>query len=335
MIRHIKTITSMMLLILFSYSVVADELKDREKIRNQATHLFQTGDFRKLNVLAQDYLVTEERTSSGLWKLTLFYAGVSQIANKKNTDEKYWNDLEDRALSWVEYQPESPAGHLAYASFLISHAWVYRGGKWARQVKPESWKPFYEHIEKAKKYLLKNKSISSIDPRWYELMIIIARAEGWNSEQFNALLKEGLARHPYFYQIYFAAINYLLPKWHGSKLEVERFAKKAINITKSKENTGLYARVYWYSSQSNYGTKLFTESAVRWMKMSTAIDDVLEIYPDQWNINNFAYFSCLAGDAKKTNTLMNMIQGNPLSKVWGNGVYYSYCKAWAGKNSPT
>jgi len=332
MSHYIKTISSIGLLILFSFSVVADELQDRQNIEDQAINLFKTGNFLKLNLLAQDYLVTEKRTSSGLWKLTLFHTGISQITNQKNTDEHYWATLEDKALSWVESQPEFPAGYLAYADFLIGHAWMYRGDEWAREVKKESWKPFYEHIEKAKEYLLKSKPISSTDPRWYELMIIIARAEGWSSEQFNSLLEEGLMRFPFFYQIYFAAIDYLLPKWHGSKFEIEKFAKEAINITKTKEKTGLYARVYWYTSQSNYGTKLFTDSAVQWEKMSAAIDDVLEVYPDQWNINNFAYFSCLASDAKKTNTLINMIRGNALIQVWGNGTYYSRCKAWAGKN---
>jgi len=305
------------------------ELEDRESIKRIVKNMFIKDNFDGLSKLSKKYLETQERTSSGLWKLTLFYAGVGEIVNGKIKDKNYWNKLEKKALKWVESQPQSPSGYIAYAMILVERAWMYRGGGWARDVKKESWKPFYEQLEKAKNYLKDHYEIASTDPRWHETMIIIARSEGWHKDSFELLVNKSTKLFPYYYQLYFAAIDYLTPKWHGSKQEIEKFAQKSVNITKAHEKTGMYARVYWYASQTNYGAQLFTKSAVTWTRMSKAIDDVLDKYPDQWNINNFAFFSCLAGDKQKAAKLLSQVEGAPIIQVWRNVRFFKQCKSWS------
>ncbi|MCP4115794.1 MAG: hypothetical protein GY737_10380 [Desulfobacteraceae bacterium] len=56
--------------------------------------------------------------------------------------------------------------------------------------------------------------------------------------------------------------------------------------------------------------------------MKQGIHDVLDRYPDQWNINNFAVFSCLTGDKKTTRTLMGMIKGRPILGPWEKGSFF-------------
>jgi hypothetical protein len=315
-----------------SFLASADELGERQLISDRAATLFHSGQFAALEKDATRYRETGARTSSGLWKLTLFYGGLAKIPNEDVTAEEYWKGLEEKAQKWAGAYPNSPTGHLVYAEFLTAHAWMYRGEGWADEVRQEDWKPFKEYYAKARKYLIAHKAIASRDPRWYELMIDIAKAEGWKMNKFNSLVDEATSRYPYFYQIYFAAIDYLTPKWHGSREEIESFAQKAVKITHGIDGEGMYARIYWYASQTNYGEKLFTDSKVVWSKMSKSIDDVLRQYPDQWNINNFAYFSCLAGDAQKTSDLMSRVTGKPILDAWKSMPMYDYCKAWAATN---
>ena len=161
-------------------------------------------------------------------------------------------------------------------------------------------------------------------------MLVIARAEGWGRNKFDELTSEAVAKYPNFYQLYFAALDYLVPKWHGNRKEVENFANFAVERTQSLEDMGMYARVYWYASQTQYGNGLFIESSVVWKKMKTGIDDVLARYPDQWNINNFARFACLAGDMDKAKELISRIQGDPIPKAWAGDIqHFATCKAWA------
>lgn len=308
---------------------LAGELEDRAEYARRFSTMFIDEKFAALDRLSDEYRTTESRSASGLWMLTHFYAGITTVADTDIPDENYWANIEAKALRWAEASPNSPAPHNVYASFLIAHGWRFRGSGWAHKVRKEDWAPFYEKLAKAREYLLQNKRIASIDPKWYEEMMVIARAEQWDRRRFDELVNEAISRHPYFYQIYFAALDYLVPKWHGSKEEVEKFAKLSVEATKIREETGMYARVYWYASQTQFGNGLFTESSVVWDKMKKGIDAVLARYPDQWNINNFTRFACLAGDKNKARELIGRIEGAPLARAWSDDPQlFEKCKVW-------
>jgi hypothetical protein len=160
-------------------------------------------------------------------------------------------------------------------------------------------------------------------------MASIATGLGMNKSEFQKLIDEGLKREPLYYQLYFTAINYFTPKWHGSAKEIEEFANSAVGRTKEQEGLGMYTRIYWAASQDQYGQRLFIDSNVVWEKMKKGMDDVLKRYPDQWNINNFALFACLAKDREKARELFNLIKEPPIVKVWKSEPNYLRCKSWA------
>ena len=67
--------------------------------------------------------------------------------------------------------------------------------------------------------------------------------------------------------------------------------------------------------------------------MKTGINDVLKLYPDQWNINNFAFFACMAQDRPMTKALIDKIQ-TPIKAAWQyeDSVYpdyFAHCTDWA------
>jgi len=307
----------------------AGELEDRQAITGQVSALFMHEQFGELEQMAQQFRMTEERTSSGLWKLTLFYSAISDVADSDEKKDQYWDTIEAKALRWVNTYPQSPTPHIAYAMILIGHAWMIRGCGCAGDDKQENLKPSLEYFARAAKYLREHKDIADVDPRWYETMLIIARAENWDEERFQKLVNEAAGRHPYFYQIYFAAVDYLASRWRGDKRRIEAFADYAVEKTAARDGVGMYARVYWYVAQAQYRSHLFTESAVAWSRMKQGIDDVLARYPDQWNINNFAHFACLAWDGRETRELIERVQGAPIPQAWDSASQYEQCKTWA------
>ena len=232
------------------------------------------------------------------------------------------------AWQWTDY-PNSATAHLAYARMLLSHGWSFRGSGYANTVEPQNWKPFHDYVQQARVYLEKYKGVASSDPKWYELMAIIAYAQGWPEPDFSRLISEGLQREPLFYQTYFAAIDYYAPKWGGSSEAIERFAREALEKTRSAEGFAMYARIYWYASQTQFYDGLFSESLVDWTTMKKGIDDVLKKYPDSWNTNNFAKFACLSKDKAKTADLIARIEGPPLVAVWKTPSFFQQCKVWA------
>ena len=308
-----------------------DELSEREAVKTDVIASITNEDFPKLENLSNTYLNSKTRTSSGLWKLTLFYAAIASYLDTQHKDDEFWLPKERLTRSWVEHYPKSATAHLAYARMLLNRGWSYRGGGYANTVEKQNWKPFQEYTEKARIYLEKYKAVCSKDPYWYELMAIIAYRQDWSQNEFSKLIKEGIENHPSYYQIYFAAIDYYSPKWGGDASLIEAFATDSLKKTQSSEGFEMYARIYWYASQTQYGTRLFTDSLVDWPKMKRGIDDTLSKYPDNWNINNFAKFSCMSGDKVKTAELIKRLDTPPIQYVWGSMNYFLSCKTWANE----
>ena len=212
---------------------------------------------------------------------------------------------------------------------LIEHAWAYRGGGYANTVKPEAWPLFEKYISLARQNLEAHKTVGAADPRWYETMLTVARAESWERHEFNSLLKEALDREPSFYQTYFMALEYLLPKWHGGTWEIEEFARDAVQRTSKQEGRGMYARIYWYASQTQYENELFSESFAEWPRMKEGFEDVIARYPDAWNLNNYAKFACLAHDKQKVRALLKRIGSDIVGPAWRSPSLLQQCSHWA------
>ncbi|WP_431482756.1 hypothetical protein [Pseudomonas solani] len=307
--------------------VIPNELQMREILGMQAVHEFNNEQFERMSEYTRTLLTTGQRTTSGIWHLTAYDAGlIESVINYRQTDES-WSRYEDIGKRWIDTNPDSAAAYVTYAKILIYRAWAYRNTKSG----PEFLKKilFEYYLNKAESLLSDNKAIASADPRWYEAMFLIATAERWDQKKFSQLEDEGYRKFPYYYQMYFVAFDYYSPTWGGSHEQIEKFAQKAVTYTAQNDGRGMYARVYWYASQRYYGSKLFTKSKVVWSRMSSAIDDVLSQYPDQWNINNFAYFSCLSGDVDKTRYLISQIKPEPMREVWGKEGLFDRCSAWA------
>jgi hypothetical protein len=311
-------------------SAFAGELEERVELKTYISTLFQAEEFDELDRLAEKYRTQESRTESGLWKLTLFYDGLYVPQESDGEVEALFVADEEKFRRWAEQNPNSAVAHIGYAQVLINHAWFFRGSGWASEVPREAWKPFREYHAKAHRHLLDHRQDALVDPQWYNVMLRIAKAENWPRSAFQKLVDEAVGRHPYFYEIYFKAIDYLLPMWHGDPAQIEEFANFAVEKTQDKEGLGMYARIYWYASQAQFRTELFTDTQIVWDKMSVGIDDVLARYPDQWNINNFAHFACLARDRRKTAELTVRIEDGPILYAWQNKrESYEKCRKWA------
>ena len=123
-------------------------------------------------------------------------------------------------------------------------------------------------------------------------------------------------------------MNYLLPRWQGSHAKMEAFANAAVEKTKDKDKTGLYARVYWAATGTVKKHRIVADTGVVWDKMRQAMFDVLEQYPDQWNYNHFAYFACMAKDRDTTKSLINQIK-IPMNNVWETTEVFDVCRSWS------
>ncbi len=306
----------------------AEEMEERTAIFEGARSAMKSGDIAALERQAAVYRTKQSRTSSGVWKLSLLHSGVGRYLRTGSYSEAAWAEKESIAKRWIAAYPKSPSARIAYAAWLSSRAWSHRGNGYANTVRPQDWAPFKTGIEATRQYLEDNKQIASLDPEWYVEMEGVAKVQQWDDDRFQALIDEAMARYPTYYEIYFQAIEFYSPKWGGNATDIERFAAMAMERTRAREGKGLYARIYWYASQSIYDERLFTESLARWSTMRAGIDDVLKVYADEWNLQNFARFACLARDREKALELIERVRGPTYTDVWKGEENFQRCKAW-------
>jgi hypothetical protein len=307
----------------------ADELADRDAISEKSRMLFRAGDFAAIEAIADDYRAHQSRTASGLWKIGILYDGLDDDVLKDERDPTYWAGLLAKVQQWIDAHPKSPIPRILYADILKLHAWAIRGGGWSRDVRKEDWAPFDELIAQARAYLLANKEIGRTDPQWYTEMIELAKVDHTTPDDFVVLVDEATWKYPDYYPIYFGTIAYLGPKWHGDITAIDEFANRAVRKTRQIEGESMYARIYWFASQMQFGERLFQDTSVAWPKMKRGIADVLKRYPDQWNINNFAHFACLVGDRDETAKLTARVT-EPIRDAWAkDATLFARCRAWA------
>ncbi len=307
----------------------ADELRVRYEIDQRVSQMFNDRDYAALEQMAATFRDGNETSPSGLQKLTLFYSGVSKKMERSLRLGLTEPGLMQRIDDWQTAYPNSPTSAIVRAIALRNVAWHIRGGGYAASVDADAWAPFYAKLQEAEAVLVDAKDYAAIDAHWYIERAYVLTHQGAAPDAFADHMEEALESHPGYYQLYFAAIEYLAPKWHGNALMIEDFAQEMTARTRDVEGESLYARIYWYVAQTQYDDRLFQSSYVEWDQMRTGMMDVLARYPDQWNIQNFAYFACLAEDRDMLGRLLSRMDDQPIMRVWRRPELLAYCRDMA------
>jgi len=308
----------------------ATELEQRAAISAATAEDFFDSDFKSLDTVSAKYRKEKSRTSSGLWNLSLFYAGLEEAIEahiERHETDASLRAVDERTRTWTQAFPDSPTGHIAHSMALLELAWALRRTEDASTDSPVSWDRFNELVAKARANLQTFKAVASVDPRWYQMMVIIARVQNWEPTAVDALVNEALEKEPLFYQTYFSAMD----SSRGDVRKLELFAQDAVVRTKMQEGQGMYARIYWYASQTQFRNDVFNKSLVDWNQMKAGFEDVIKRYPDAWNLNNYARFACLAGDKTKTLELLKRIETSVVPEAWVPQVMKHRCAEWANQ----
>nr|WP_295468700.1 hypothetical protein [Mesorhizobium sp.] len=284
-------------------SAYADDRITRHELTDEVSAAYYAEQFDELDRMAERFRADDQRTESGLWKLTIFYHALDNPTSLNQTEGPpsllELEDRKERAMRWIVAKPQSPAAHIAYASSLYKIAWYHRGTRYVSETKPAQLRSFQENSMLALEHLYSNKEVASVDPAWYATAIRIATTQGWPEYAFIELYDEGATRHPYYYDIYFNALTRTYPEWGGSVEAIDRLIQDAVERTGERDGDIMYARAYWVVSDVRYGPTLFRSTLADWPKLKRAFGNMLKQYPDQWNFNRYYRFACDAvGEAR-------------------------------------
>ncbi|NOR60958.1 MAG: hypothetical protein GQ535_00495 [Rhodobacteraceae bacterium] len=310
--------------------VYVGEMEEHNRISRTVVDLVFSDNFAELDHLAARYRTLQTRTSSGLWKLSIVYGGLERMLVGQNQAAWFWPEMRAKSDAYSAQFPRSPTAAIFRAIVLRKYGWHIRGGGYAGSVSPEAWPVFYQSLNAANKVLEDAKTFAAIDPEWYTQRSGILAELGAEPAEFEENVVEGLTAFPSYLELYFESVRYYTPVWHGSAAEIDAFANYAVSLTEDSLGLSMYARIYWYAANTQYGNiNLFEGSNVDWPKMRQGMMDVVADYPDQWNIQTFAYFSCIKGDYKTTDHFYNLIDTEAIPEVWRPASLFANCRAIA------
>ncbi len=308
------------------------ELSQRTALKKQVRALFTADDFAGLETLSASFRDGSQRTSSGIWKLTVFYGAFQDMAAEISRDDaESWDELSGGIVHWQQLYKSSPAAIVADAVALKAHAWTLRPRHFVLDASTGE-NRFIRTLRLAAELLDHSKDVAAADPHFYAVRSDLAAALDESPGPFMERINEGLDKAPDYYPVYFAGLNFFADANAAERADVaqriEAFANTAAQRFSGADKEAIYARLYWHAYSAVYGDDLFAKSQVDWPRMRSGIDAVLTRYPDAWNRNNFAYLACLQKDEAETKRLLAGVT-EPILSVWKAKAIFNGCQHWA------
>jgi hypothetical protein len=292
-------------------AATTDEERERDAILGSVRSLIDRKDFAGLDAMELGFRTSRARSPSGVWKLAVLHSGLQYYLGEGIDKEHGCTFAQAPFLTqWRSANPDGPAAIITEADLLRQQAWCYRGSGYAAEVADSAWPAFHAGIDKAHALLRSHHKVASVDPEYYAVMSVIYRSKGMERAEFMRLIDEGASREPYYHRIYFKAVWSFLPQWGGSFEEVDEFARYAANRTRTSENTGFYARVYWSLVECGC---VDIARQVDWDTMKQGMRDVFERYPVAYNAQYFRDLSCQKGDLEEGKRYIRALTPEALS----------------------
>lgn len=311
-----------------------DEIAERQQIREEARWLYITSQEEsrdKLEKLLDRYRTQKERTQSGVWKLTQAYGFLRNVkmdwTAKPNPGQI--DETKNRLEAWKAKYPQSPAPYLFRAAIDYYSATAILRDRLARSTYEGGIPALKAQIRQARELLEAYKEIASRDPYYYALLIMLMRGDGASADEVLQIAYESSERYPDYFDAYFEATVAIGSLSRDPIADVEALANTALEKTKGALGDEVYARIYWNAAQTIFGLDELPNLKWNWTRMKSSMETVAARYPVQWNIQNFAKFSCVMGDTDATRSFIARSRGTPLTDVWSQFEFFDACRQFA------
>lgn len=313
----------------------AGELEERQAVRALAEQAYEEGDFDSLerqHAAYSDFL--RERTSSGAFKMTLFFDGIADA--RRTADEVQLVAYIARTSEWVRQHRRSPIAHVLHADALMAYGGHFRGDGYIDTVPAPALKIWKDYNQRAGKFLLESESEVGSSSIWKAWMLNLARVNGWPKAVLMKLYDDGARQDPGNFMMYRNVLEYLLPKWYGSEREVDEFIRMASFESESPYGLELYARLYSAAEETQFHRQMYSNSPVDWSLMKRGLALWVQRFPTAWNRNIAAYHACIAGDHEETRKWLAGIGDTPEWEIWQPNAEATFrvCTRWAAAPPP-
>jgi hypothetical protein len=283
--------------------------------------------FKELDCIADQARASKARFSGGIWKLAMFYNGLSEP--KLHPTSEDWQRHLDSLDRWVAANPDSITARIALAESYQSFAWDARGNGFSNTVSESGWRLFGERTAKARQILEDATKLPNKCPEWFLAMQRVGQQQSWSVQELNELLKQATAFEPSYYHFYRSHAELLLPKWFGEVGDSERFAEQVADQIGGEAGDILYAqiasRLICGCGEEDAATRL------SWPRIQRGFAAIEKKYGMSYtNLNSFAFIAIAYNDSEVANKLFPRIGDQRNEERWQEG-YFQQSKEWAAQ----
>jgi hypothetical protein len=172
--------------------------------------------------------------------------------------------------TWRRARPGDGDAAAVHAESLVMLAWEIRGSAAASQTTRQQFDGFHRVIGQAEEAAKMAAALLPDDPTPLVTWITVARALGYDHEQFTAVWEQLDARDPHHRAAHVQALQYWCAKWSGSDELMCEFALRAAMKSPSLAHLPLLAAAELERSTPDVWTSDFARNAVD--RMLVAID---------------------------------------------------------------
>lgn len=307
------------------------EMEQRRQISQRAAELLRAENFTELEKIADEYRTNRARLPSGFWKLFNFYEGVE--TPRTSSTGRDWELHLARLEKWRAQSPQSITAHTALAAAYVKYAWEARGSGYSGTVAEEGWQLFNERLHKAEEYVSLARKLPATDPHLDCVNLILAKGLSWDWGPYDDVFDAAVKREPGYMYLYFQKTSYCLPRWHGKRGDVEKFALAAMRLAPKTDGKAMYAYLAVYLRQYlEKNQTVFEVYHLSWPDVREGFRDMEKQYPHSlWNLNEFCMTACCAHDHTTAHELFERIGDHWDGEIWGNEGQYRKWKNWAEK----
>ncbi|HEY4977630.1 MAG TPA: DUF4034 domain-containing protein [Candidatus Acidoferrum sp.] len=288
--------------------------------------------FEDLEMIAAKARAEKSRHSGGIWVIKDFYEAVATpLATPlaPSPSAQAWDAQTALINKWVAAFPRSATARISLANLFASRAWDARGHDYADSVDDKSWETFYDYMNRAKSVALDAAALKDRDPYWFDLMMQISLAEGWDSAAEKTLFELASAFEPSYYHYYRAQALYLLPRWHGEEGEMEAFAEQTLK--RLSEPT---ASMMYFDIVTTYACGCMDDAptlhGASWPKLKEGYENLVRLYKvSSLKANRYAYLTYVANDKAAASEAFKQLGDQYVRDSWKNRMQFETARAWA------
>lgn len=264
------------------------------------------------------------RTRDGLSKLAIFYDGITADPNDPR--------LPAHLARWKELFPKSPTPYVIDAHIKLAAVIKVFSLEGMSQQDLQALRRDKSRIEALDQFFANARPKAAADPHWHILRLRLALIDGRRGGDVSLMISDALRRFPEYIPLYSAAADLHLPRWGGTGIALEFWARELEQKQNMAGSPGAYALTYIHAFEYEYGNDLFSRSNIDWSRFTKSWRD-LEMNGVGKHFQAIAAMvACVAGDHTLAKRLFQQAGPALNETLSGSRPGRRVCVEWAQKS---